>query len=313
MHAPESEADSVGQPSSGNFFRPWRRIHLSRAGVGFIHPLDIVGCSAMTGCDLPKPDGFGTEIASGQTMIHWAENRTLLRFLPDTGSGNGTRTRALNRNELHVLGELIAQLTHRLRSPMTAISGFSELLEHETKPEKLRYYAQQIREATDHMNRILSELDVLRLTQSVCLSRFTAASLSEAVIAELPADPSRLVTWLVEPTDATLHSDFHLLKRVLLELIRNGIEGGGTEAGHTILVHITPRVMRVTNHGALIPDSMTHQLYHPFTGTKSKQMGIGLAIAHHFCSLLHYSLQLAHNNTQKGVVFDIRGEFGHAI
>jgi two-component system sporulation sensor kinase A len=262
---------------------------------------------------MPTCVGFGIEMAIRSIMIHWAENRTLLRLPPDTGSGNGSRTRALNRNELHVLGELIAQLTHRLRSPMTAISGFSELLERETKPEKLQYYAQQIREATEHMNRILSELDVLRLTQSVCLSRFSVVSLSEAVIAELPAEPSQRVAWLVEPTDATMHSDFHLIKRVLVELIRNGIEGGGADAGQTIRVHITPRVIRVTNHGALIPDSMTHQLYHPFTGTKSKQMGIGLAIAHHFCSLLHYSLQLAHNNTQKGVVFDVRGEFSHAI
>ena len=56
------------------------------------------------------------------------------------------------------LKEAVTNISHDLRTPLTALSGYVELLKSQPLPEKARRYAAQIEERTAAMKRLTDEL-----------------------------------------------------------------------------------------------------------------------------------------------------------
>lgn len=75
-----------------------------------------------------------------------------------------TQLRLLRRQRLKYLNgdkelkEAVSNISHDLRTPLTAICGYLELLEREEKSEEVRQYLQQITNRTQVMKRLTEEL-----------------------------------------------------------------------------------------------------------------------------------------------------------
>jgi len=193
---------------------------------------------------------------------------------------------ASERSErLGMLGHSTAAILHDLRTPMTAVGGYVELMSLEPSEEVRSGYVERINRAIDHMNTMTSEImsfargqrDVL--VQKVYLDQFIE-EVREMIEPETRAAGIGLEVDVQYTGKARF--DAGKLKRVILNLARNAcqaMEPGG---------HFTWRVsgqddqvvFECIDDGPGIPEEIRGRLFESFASHGKKDgTGLGLAMA----------------------------------
>lgn len=119
-----------------------------------------------------------------------------------------------------------AMVSHDLRSPLTAISGYSQLLllkHNKTSPLETENTLEKIVVSTEAMSRIVSSLESLSQASHEQLERETVDlnAMATKFLAHLSAtEPQRKVEILIKPTVAAI-GDRNLLEIVLTNLLGN--------------------------------------------------------------------------------------------
>lgn len=98
---------------------------------------------------------------------------------------------------------------------------------------------------------------------------------------------------MVFPPDIMLYTDDNLLRHVLVNIIKNGIEAGA----HNIYIEANIREdenveISISNNGAPVPEKIVEQIFTPFFTTKTKGSGIGLSLSRQIVSRLGGTLTL---------------------
>ena len=193
-----------------------------------------------------------------------------------------------------VKSAFIASITHEWRTPLNAISGFSQLLSQDGKaPTEVRESAELIHHAGEHLLNVVNDLVDLRLLQEGTMEfQFSLChvqhQVDQAVAAERSLARKSGITLISSgaAANATIWVDAQRLRQVLSNLISNAIRfnrpGGQVQViweldGHNAIV-------RICDTGTGIPANMHHRLFKAFDrlGAESGQVqgtGIGLAIA----------------------------------
>ena len=202
--------------------------------------------------------------------------------------------------------ELVANVSHDLRTPLTAVRGYVESLglrEEDLSADERRRYLDIITAKLDHLNALVEHTLVLsRIDSGQAAFRFEDFSLGElagSVIQRCePVAGSRGVTLdlELEPGLPDVHADPLQISRVVQNLVENGIKF--TPAGGA--VHVAARRdgsgvrITVSDTGDGIPAAdLPHVFDRFFTGDKSRtarpddsepgrlqrSVGLGLAIA----------------------------------
>ncbi len=126
--------------------------------------------------------------------------------------------------------EMLAAIAHDLRTPLTSVLGFADILLHELKQNPEREYAQLILSEAQRMKRITDDfLDVSRLEEGALELRARPSDLAEivryAVAAISPLAAKKLITIsLAAPSALTLNVDPDLISRVLINLLTNAVK-----------------------------------------------------------------------------------------
>ncbi len=124
------------------------------------------------------------------------------------------------------LKEAVTNISHDLRTPLTALSGYVELLKSQPLPEKARRYAAQIEERTAAMKRLTDELFRYFVsasgelkTEEVDLRR----AVEEALLSFYGALQERNITPVLQLTEASVvrRLDPTALSRVLGNILSN--------------------------------------------------------------------------------------------
>lgn len=190
-----------------------------------------------------------------------------------------------------------ANVSHELRSPVTAISGVTELLE-DRAPEMdprdagiVEHLARQVR----RLSRML--IDLLEI------SRMTA---SETVEVE-PVDVARMITSLLQQQGVEvgiLHgerpivrTDGRHLERVFDNIMRNAQSHGEGLRSIDISVESDTVVVRFEDAGPGIDDELAQRIFEPFVrGDKADPTsgaGLGMAIATEHAGVIRAGLAIA--------------------
>lgn len=98
---------------------------------------------------------------------------------------------------------------------------------------------------------------------------------------------------VVFPPDTMLYTDDNLLKHVLVNIIKNGIEAGA----HNIFIEAEIKEdesieISISNDGAPVPEKLVTQIFTPFFTTKTKGSGIGLSLSRQIISRLGGTITL---------------------
>ncbi|WP_165585315.1 hybrid sensor histidine kinase/response regulator [Roseococcus sp. SYP-B2431] len=223
------------------------------------------------------------------------ERQGLLRRLVESEHGlQHTRT-ALEQSE-RARYNLLAIVSHELRSPLIPIIGFAEVIATSPglPPEELREYANLIRASGDSLLKLIEvALDVVALQDRRGLG--PAAGDSAASIAQraraAATEAARARNVVVVPEggpEVRIHGDLHRLERALFQLLDNAVKA--SPPGGVVRLCWEPQGphwtrFEVIDQGPGIPDEILAQLGTPFLQRDMSHSrgwagaGLGLALA----------------------------------
>ncbi len=216
--------------------------------------------------------------------------------------------------------EFTANVSHELKTPLTAISGYSQLIENgmATGQDAVRF-ATGIRQNADRLLTLindtikLSELDVIE--QEIPMEELNLYEIARDTVEmmQLRAE-ARNVTLSMNGTPCTIQGDKQLIEELIYNLCDNAISYNN--AGGSVLVEIEKTddsvSLRVKDTGIGIPKEDQERVFERFYRVdkgRSKSTGgtgLGLAIVKHIVSVHHARLLLT---SEIGKGTDIKVEF----
>lgn len=211
--------------------------------------------------------------------------------------------------------ELVDNLSHEMKTPLSIIRAYVEGLKDETDEQKRQYYMDVILSATDRMNHmIVSLLDLSALEAGAVKlteERFDFIELVETVAGRLLLDTPNLyeITHELPSEKVFIFADKFRIEQVLNNLILNAkrhtLDGGKIHLS-VICLH-SKLTFTVFNEGQQIPSQDISKVWTKFYRGESLQnnsqnsSGLGLSIVAQILSIYHTSYGI--QNLSNGVQF----------
>ena len=183
------------------------------------------------------------------------------------------------------LKEAVTNISHDLRTPLTAICGYLDMLEEEEKSENACRYLAQIQNRTEVLKQLTEELfrySVVVSTKEDLKPKTVAvdAILADSIAASYNALTDRGITPVITlPEKKVLrHLDASALSRIFANLISNAVKY--SEGDLTVTMSDTCEIA-FTNTAAHLSPVTAARLFDRFftVETGRKSTGLGLAIA----------------------------------
>ena len=191
--------------------------------------------------------------------------------------------------------EFTANVSHELKTPLHAISGYAELLENEmVREEDIKQFAGKIREESTRMTKLAEDIiDLTRLDNGGAEMKWEDCDLyriAENAMDSLEAAATALgVEVTVDGSDAPLRAIPQLIYSIVYNLCDNAIKynhaGGSVEVDVQQTSYDT--VLRVKDTGVGIPEESRERIFERFyrvDKSRSKEVGgtgLGLSIVKH--------------------------------
>jgi len=193
------------------------------------------------------------------------------------------RSEQSNRDRLASIGRMLAGLLHDLKTPMTIISGYAQLMASSDDSEQREKYVEQIQRQFDLMAGMTREvLAFARGDSDLVIRKVYVNRFAEELTTQLAAAVAgRGIDLQVEARyDGIAYFDEHKLLRVFHNLTSNAIQAL-PEGGH-LKVRVDREddmlVWTVVDDGPGIPEKVTHRLFELFATGRKGGTGLGLAI-----------------------------------
>lgn len=220
-------------------------------------------------------------------------------------------------DELKVLDEAKSRfmilINHELKTPLTTLMSFLELLEQSEPNEEQTKYLSRVRKSTDRISEIIhdslelvtSELGKVKTsTSKIQVQKLLGEILNESAFKGHDIE--------IQSNDVTLTTDSKIIKNVLTRILKNAVQHGdskepihvkcGKESDHVYF--------EITNSGKEVPQKIIDQILKPF-GTNedimnhSKGMGLGLSICQSLLKHVESRLEIESHKKAFKVRFSI--------
>ncbi|MDZ7374528.1 MAG: PAS domain S-box protein [candidate division KSB1 bacterium] len=217
--------------------------------------------------------------------------------------------------KLVALGQLVAGIAHELNNPLTAILGYTQLLEASVEDEQTLSDLRAIERECHRCRRIVENL-----------LHFAGARAS----AKAPLDLNQVIRSVLELMGATLRAgrvqvelrldpqlplvqgEESQLSQVVLNLVSNAFQAFPPEQhDRRIVLHTSQQygevVLRVEDNGPGIPESVVDKIWDPFFTTKGvgKGSGLGLSVCYGIVQEHGGQIRLLRTSAA-GTVFEVR-------
>jgi signal transduction histidine kinase len=255
------------------------------------------------------------------TLVNGLENqnRELTMALAQV---NDLNKQVIEREQLAAIGQLCSVIAHEIRNPLGLISLYAKLIEGQlgkldlpegTEPEPLLKNLSLIQQATDSLEKILSELTsysrpltleqapikIGELVEDICL--FYEPSYREKEI-DLQVSESNV-------NGMMLNVDAGRLRQALINLLKNALEA--TPRGSTVSVTVANRqndpnlYIKVKDQGKGVDPKLAPKLFTPYFSTKGNGTGLGLAHSRKILQAHGGSVELLSSSPETGATFAI--------
>jgi len=193
------------------------------------------------------------------------------------------RSEQSNRDRLASIGRMLAGLLHDLKTPMTIISGYAQLMAAMDDAEQREKYVEQIQRQFDLMAGMTREvLAFARGATDLVMRKVYVNRFSEELATQLSAAvQGRGIDFAVEARyDGVAHFDEQKLMRVFHNLASNAVEAmpDGGQLRVVIDREGDELVWTVRDTGSGIPDQVRGRLFELFATGRKGGTGLGLAI-----------------------------------
>ena len=192
----------------------------------------------------------------------------------------GTLTDAFNRmvgrvrEMIGARDQLLVDVSHELRSPLTRMKVTLEFLPHDAHRARL---AEDVVEMERMVTELL-ELERLRMGRGINSSRVDLVSILRAVV-QSTRGVSPGVQLATPPREVVIDVDDEKIRTVLRNLVENAIKYSLPDSGPielSVLVHVHAIEVRVTDDGVGIPAADAARVFEPFFRVdRSRSKGTG--------------------------------------
>ena len=174
-------------------------------------------------------------------------------------------------------------LAHDLKTPMMAISGYTENLAEQTHPEKQEHYIRGIQSNISYMNELVGQiLELAKVDHEIELKKenVNLRDLVEKIVTmhEKMAEEKQIEVQVIG--EATIYADAGYMERVIANLLKNALEFSPEH--QSVLIKLSQTNVEITNTGVEIPAEQLEEMWKPFVkGDKirSRESGHGLGLA----------------------------------
>lgn len=210
--------------------------------------------------------------------------------------------------QLNLIGQMAAGISHEIRNPMTTVRGFLQLLSKKEECQPFKGYLDLMIEELDRANSILSEFLALARNKKMDKKPHNLNAIIEVIYPLLRADAliaEKNILLDLQPIPE-LVLDESEMRQLILNLVRNGLEAMQPNGQIKIrtFADVEDVTLAVEDQGSGISPAILNRLGTPFLTTKDNGTGLGLAIC--------YSIAARHNATiqvttdEAGTTFFIR-------
>jgi signal transduction histidine kinase len=218
--------------------------------------------------------------------------------------------------------EMVANISHDLRTPLTTMRGYLETLQLKHAELSIDEQQQYLQTALSHSQRLgrmveeLFELARLDSCESVVYSEpFSMCELVQDVTQKFQLrarEKSVQLNVSLNPEAPLVHGDIAMMQRVLENLLENGLRH--TPAGGSIIIGVEVDsgsvVVRVTDTGCGIPAEDVPRIFERFyqqdkNRSAGNSAGLGLAIVKRILEL-HDSVINVSSELERGTTFSFR-------
>lgn len=187
-------------------------------------------------------------------------------------------------DQLKLIGEMAASISHEIRNPMTTVRGFLQLLSRREEFEAHRGHFRLMIEELDRANAIITEYLSLARSKSTARGSNNLNRIISALLPLLQAHASELGHDLVVQLESLpeLLLDEKEIRQLILNLVRNGLEAMDKRGVLTIrtLQQGDEIILVVQDEGRGIAPDVLEKIGNPFFSTKENGTGLGLAVCY---------------------------------
>jgi CheY-like chemotaxis protein len=194
--------------------------------------------------------------------------------------------KVLQREKLAAVGQLVSGIAHELNNPLTAVTGYAQLLESAELPAELQEKAARIRQEAERAIRIVSNLLLFARggkaeKQAVQVEEILERSLSLRAY-ELKVENIEVARELPAGLPPVL-ADPHQLEQVFLNILLNAeqaILSARNRGRITLSADVADGRLRLqfSNDGPGIAPELLPHIFEPFVTTKPAEEGTGLGL-----------------------------------
>lgn len=221
------------------------------------------------------------------------------------------------RNLDEMRSSLITAVSHEVRTPLTAVSGFARVIAervHDLEPAQLEEFASAIVRNAERLEQLLGNLvDVARLERSFMTPRLRQTALADLVEGVLDRWRSQSARpFEVSDTASSVDADASILTRILDALIENAIRFSPDGSPVTIEADASDTAvdLRVGDRGPGVPDEEKTCIFEPFeqgsaVPAHSPGLGLGLSLVSGLAAL-HGGRAWVEDRPGGGALFCVR-------
>lgn len=190
---------------------------------------------------------------------------------------------------------IIASISHDIKTPLTSIIGYSELMKESALSNDIKKYVLKITDKANHIKEILSAFDDYLFNHEKLSLNLDYLKISD-IVTDLYNDylvelNSKNISFEVKTKlkHSTIKIDLLKLKRIFSNIISNSVRY--LKKDGQIIIEILPAdnayLFRISDNGPGVPQDVLEKIFSPlFTTDKSRKVsGLGLSICKTFVEM----------------------------
>lgn len=190
------------------------------------------------------------------------------------------------RQTLVELGEMAASIAHEIRNPLGGIGGFAILLERDLEGDEAKQkLVRRIIKGINDLHKLTSEVLLYTRKMEPSITPVDVKTVLQETIALIKMESEEAsvdIEFTCPQEDIQVEIDIDLLKRMLINLLKNAIQA--MPSGGNIFIELSWQLLHnrfkivVRDTGVGIEKEHLDKIFNPFFTTSSKGAGLGLAM-----------------------------------
>ncbi|HYC71709.1 MAG TPA: ATP-binding protein [Opitutaceae bacterium] len=212
----------------------------------------------------------------------------IAEFMDNVLARSRLTLQARQSEQLAVIGLVGASLAHEIRNPLVSIKTFAHLLPTRFEDPAFRQrFNQLIPTEVDRIDSLTQQLLDLAHPRSHILERVSLHGIVRDTLDLMQTNATEAkvaITPRLGANPDVIHADGSAIRQVLINLLINSIQALEAQPDNRAIEIFTRSlsnggvILDVSDNGPGIPAEQRSRLFHPFASTKTKGMGLGLAI-----------------------------------